>query len=345
MSYKIIIIEPNKAHMSVIKKTLEYAPRDYHFCFLDSPVEVMDLLEKENIHILICELNMPVLSGMEIFQMCENMAPNVKRILLTDASDMQNTLDLINNTKLFRIIMTPCKMAEDILSPVNEALILQEKEEKERIHQVEYKNAIQTLDDKFQVLYRAYQKNSADFQMIYQMIEGAFRGNLMGISYKREGGNLEKFFQNIFLWFVTVNYSEYKGFLSHQQNFIEKFHRPKEGKSVDFLQKEQGFQCKVRQTGGIFYSLYLLAGMYDRVYSNYHFDILFKESDKFIEAQFGFTYEEKEDGKQKEEQAYSKKEQEFMYTIVREILQNLTENVTELQEGDKEIWEITWKRR
>lgn len=345
MPYKIIIIDPDKPHLAVMRKTLEYAPEEYKFRFLRSPVDVVSIMENENIDVIISELNTPIISGLETFRMCEIISPQTKKILLTDAANMPKTLEVINEVSTFGIIIKPCKLAEDILVPVNKALKDLKQEEKDRIFALEYKNLIQGTDDKYQVLRRVFTKNNADFQMIYQIIAGVLQGNLLGISGIEEKGSLEKFLQKIFLWFVLVNYSSRKEFAAQYSSFEQRFIRPKDNKTVNFSYPDS-FSGTIEQIAHVFYGLYLLMGMHDMIYDSYHIDISIVEGEETIGIQFLFPYSSSmNEDKSIRYLCQDPEEQSSIRQIAMEILQNMMDDIEVNSNEQQEDIRMTWAKQ
>jgi response regulator RpfG family c-di-GMP phosphodiesterase len=69
--------------------------------------EALKILRQENIHVVISDQRMPVMSGTELLRQARDIAPDTIRILLTGYSDADAALDALNDGEIFRYINKP----------------------------------------------------------------------------------------------------------------------------------------------------------------------------------------------------------------------------------------------
>ena len=79
---QILIVDSDERHLEKIEKMLEVAPESMQFYFVRRPEEALSILEKGEIDVFLCELELPVMSGEELFYMCILMSPDTIRISL-----------------------------------------------------------------------------------------------------------------------------------------------------------------------------------------------------------------------------------------------------------------------
>lgn len=85
-----------------------------------SPDEFENLLQKHNIHVIICDQRMPDESGTELLQFAKETHPNAVRILLTGYADQQAVIDSVNHSEVFRYVTKPWDV-DELTLVVNQA--------------------------------------------------------------------------------------------------------------------------------------------------------------------------------------------------------------------------------
>jgi len=76
------------------------------------------LHEHRDLQVLICDMRMPGLSGIDVLKQACSLQPDATRILLTGYADMESAITAINQGHIFRFLHKPCKR-EDLLDAVN----------------------------------------------------------------------------------------------------------------------------------------------------------------------------------------------------------------------------------
>jgi len=69
--------------------------------------EALKILRQENIHVIISDQRMPIMTGTELLRQARDIAPDTIRILLTGYSDADAALDALNDGEIFRYINKP----------------------------------------------------------------------------------------------------------------------------------------------------------------------------------------------------------------------------------------------
>jgi signal transduction histidine kinase len=74
--------------------------------------EAMDVLEREDVAVLMCDQRMPEMTGIEVCRRAREMKPDTVRIILTAYADMQAAIDAINQGQVLRFLTKPWKNDE-----------------------------------------------------------------------------------------------------------------------------------------------------------------------------------------------------------------------------------------
>jgi response regulator RpfG family c-di-GMP phosphodiesterase len=86
----------------------------------ESAVEGRKILESENIHVIITDQRMPVMTGIEFLESIIPQYPDPIRILLTGYADINAVIDAINKGQVYKYIQKPW-MDEDLRINIEKA--------------------------------------------------------------------------------------------------------------------------------------------------------------------------------------------------------------------------------
>ena len=69
--------------------------------------EALDILEKNQVHIIITDQRMPEMTGIEFLEKVLEKFPDPMRVLLTGYADMNAVIDAVNKGKIFHYLAKP----------------------------------------------------------------------------------------------------------------------------------------------------------------------------------------------------------------------------------------------
>ena len=121
MSY-VVIVEPDEIHAASIRAILDGVETNFEYSLVSTAERAITLVEERETDVFIGEMQMPVMSGEEMFSLIKLMSPDTLQIVMTDGKKLSETVSFVNECKVFKIIITPCRLAEDLLVPINAAL-------------------------------------------------------------------------------------------------------------------------------------------------------------------------------------------------------------------------------
>ena len=127
MKYRILIVEDEPISLEMLSKTLK---EDYDVLTADNGKKGFELYKKFNPHIIISDLNMPIMNGIELIQKIRELDQNSKIIITTFKDDVQTLLQA-TELKLFKYLIKPI----DFTALKN--IIEESIEELNRFHTVE----------------------------------------------------------------------------------------------------------------------------------------------------------------------------------------------------------------
>lgn len=138
---KILFVDDDTRILAAMRRRLS---EDFNVVTFDRGHAAVEYIQKhEDISVLIADMRMPEMDGLELLQHSEKIRPNLKRIMLTGNSDQKTAVDAINDGKVFRFLRKPCDSA-DVKKAVNLAI---EESDFTRAKMEDITNGVSTRND------------------------------------------------------------------------------------------------------------------------------------------------------------------------------------------------------
>lgn len=93
---------------------------DYQTFPATSGVEALDILRKNQIHVILSDQRMPEMTGVELLSKVKELSKNTTRVLLTGYSDLDAVTNSVNQGEIFRYITKPWDN-RDLMAIVDQA--------------------------------------------------------------------------------------------------------------------------------------------------------------------------------------------------------------------------------
>jgi DNA-binding NtrC family response regulator len=94
----------------------------YHLLFAESGEQALRILAKHEVHVLVTDMRMPEMTGLELLKVVKEQYPHIVRIVLSGYTQVSTLLAAINQGEIFRFITKPWRMEEDFKPAVREAV-------------------------------------------------------------------------------------------------------------------------------------------------------------------------------------------------------------------------------
>jgi DNA-binding NtrC family response regulator len=120
---------------------------EYNVFTTNDPFDAYNIMKAENIHIVISDLEMPIMSGTQFLHRMAQEFPKAKRILLSVFITTDAMLTAINQARVFRVSTKPFK-----------------KEELREILQAAFKNFQETAEKENSI--KRLEKQNAQFEFL-----------------------------------------------------------------------------------------------------------------------------------------------------------------------------------
>lgn len=227
----VVIVENSGKMIDNYIRMLETCKEKINCRYFKYPEQALDYIQKEGAAVLVCELEMPVMSGKEVFDMVEMISPATVKIAMAQVTDVRETLEIVNQSRIFKLILKPFFLSEDLVEPIKAALKYYELMEKRKKQPESTKVVWSMPDKKTRELVGELEKKKQTYYNICKTISGVIKGNL-------ECGNIEllekekeevtRIFDGMLREFMRYFMFGAQNYIFHINYLMNLFHSPEE---------------------------------------------------------------------------------------------------------------------
>ncbi|MCD6293114.1 MAG: response regulator [Deltaproteobacteria bacterium] len=128
--HSVLFVDDEQRVLKSLKRGLISAP--YRTLFAISGMDALEILAAETVHVIISDMKMPEMNGLELLQEVAQKYPDVIRIVLSGYSHTSTVLAAVNEGHIFRYITKPWSIDNDIKPALTVAFELFDRREEER---------------------------------------------------------------------------------------------------------------------------------------------------------------------------------------------------------------------
>jgi len=116
----VLFVDDEEKILRSLKRVLTDEP--YNSLFAKSGKEALEILQREQVHIIVTDMRMPEMSGLELLRIVKKEYPHVIRLILSGYTDIDTLLGAINQGEIFRFITKPWKIEEELKTTIRQAI-------------------------------------------------------------------------------------------------------------------------------------------------------------------------------------------------------------------------------
>ena len=116
----VLFVDDEEKVLRSLKRALFDEP--YETLFANSGKEAIEILKRNDVHVIVTDMRMPEMSGDELLGIVEEEYPHVVRIILSGYVQVSTLLEAINEKGVFRYIPKSSELVEELKPAVREAL-------------------------------------------------------------------------------------------------------------------------------------------------------------------------------------------------------------------------------
>lgn len=164
MNVKVLIVDDEIKMCNILKKVL--INEGYQADFTNNPIEAISMLEKTNYQIVLCDLKMPEMSGIEVLEAAKKIQPDIDFIIMTAYSTVQSAVESMKKGA-FDYLIKPFSMDE--LKMLIKRLIETVELKEENVH---LKEVLQNTFNFDHIVWK-----SKSMEMVLQRVKKVARSN------------------------------------------------------------------------------------------------------------------------------------------------------------------------
>ena len=116
----VLFVDDEEKVLTSLRRGLLGEP--YETLFAQSGKEALEILRRNQIHVLVTDMRMPEMSGLELHRTVKQRYPYIIRMVLSGYADIDTLLGSINQGEIFRFIRKPWKSNEEFKTTIRQAI-------------------------------------------------------------------------------------------------------------------------------------------------------------------------------------------------------------------------------
>ena len=94
----------------------------YKTLFATSGKEALEILGQQEVHVIVTDMRMPEMGGLELLKIVKKDYPQIVRLVLSGYTQITTLLTAINQGEIYRFITKPWKLEEEFKTTVRQAI-------------------------------------------------------------------------------------------------------------------------------------------------------------------------------------------------------------------------------
>lgn len=146
----VLFVDDEKLITNSLRRGL--MDEDYRRLFANSGEDALKIMEKEEVSVLVTDMKMPGMNGLELLKIVKERYPDTVRIVLSGYTQLPQVLVTVNQGEIFKFVTKPWDLENEFKLIIREAIDYYNfKEEQRRM-----KEALETKNATFQNMLRKY---------------------------------------------------------------------------------------------------------------------------------------------------------------------------------------------
>ena len=116
----VLFVDDEDNVLTSLKRGLIGEP--YACIFANSAQKALDLLSQVEVHVLVTDMRMPEMGGLELLKIVKEKYPNIIRMVLSGYTQISTLLTAINQGEIYKYITKPWKLEEEFKPSIRLAI-------------------------------------------------------------------------------------------------------------------------------------------------------------------------------------------------------------------------------
>ena len=156
---RILFVDDDEFTFELIKRKLR--KKNWNIFFANNGESALHLIENKNIAVLVTDLRMPVMNGIELLTKVTEKFPEIVKIVLSVMDDVNTIMSALRNGEIFRYIKKPVSYEKEFIPAIENGL-------------------------------EKYNKHQQELELIDNILNGKYKDNYKDAEYKKVSINIMK---------------------------------------------------------------------------------------------------------------------------------------------------------
>ncbi len=116
----VLFVDDEEKILRSLKRGLIDEP--YKSLFAESGKEALEILKQNEVHVLVTDMRMPEMPGLELLKIVKAEYPHIVRMVLSGYTQVTTLLTAINQGEIFKFITKPWQLEEEFKPAIQEAV-------------------------------------------------------------------------------------------------------------------------------------------------------------------------------------------------------------------------------
>jgi DNA-binding NtrC family response regulator len=116
----VLFVDDEVNTLNALRRVLLNEP--YETVFTESAKEALEILRAKKVHVIISDMRMPQMSGLELLKIIKKKHPYIIRLLFSANTDINTLLAGINQGEIFRFLSKPWGLDEELRTIIRQAI-------------------------------------------------------------------------------------------------------------------------------------------------------------------------------------------------------------------------------
>ncbi len=117
---RVLFVDDEQKILKALERGLLDEP--YEALFANSGKEALEILKREEVHVLVTDMRMPEMTGLELLRIVKEIYPYIIRMVLSGYTDIDTLLAAVNQGDIFRFITKPWKFNEELKTTIRQTI-------------------------------------------------------------------------------------------------------------------------------------------------------------------------------------------------------------------------------
>jgi len=117
---KVLFVDDEEKVLRALEMSLLEEP--YEKLFATSGKEALEILGKKEVQVIVTDMRMPEMNGLELLKIVKKQYPHIVRIVLSGYTQVTTLLTAINQGEIYRYITKPWKLDQEFKPAVRDAI-------------------------------------------------------------------------------------------------------------------------------------------------------------------------------------------------------------------------------